>query len=158
MVLRGWGFNLPYHLSIPRTFGGLQVGRQSWSCDRFRTKGVPRNSFRILSPCILLPSHAVFGQVFKRNLRRTPPSERRSFGPVVKPRRRARACCPQAHECRGGPPHPEVRLDRACRPRTSCPRPMSVGPNIFQAVMAGSRGRRGSRCWSTSRSRRQLPS
>ena len=93
-----------------------------------------RNSFPILSPCLLLPSHAVFGQVFKHNLRRTDPSERRSFGQVVKPRRRARACCPQARECRGGPPHPEVRLDRACRPRTSCPRPMSVCPSFFKQL------------------------
>ena len=92
------------------------------------------NSFSVLSACILRQSHAVFGQVFKRNLRRTPPSERRSFGPVVKPRRRARACCPQAHECQGGPWHPEVRLDCACRPRTSCPRPMSVGPSFFKQL------------------------
>ena len=134
MVLRGWEFNLAYHSSIPRTFCGLQVSRQISSRDRFNIAGVPRNSFRVLSPCILLPSDAFFGQVFKHNLRRTAPSERRSFGSVVKPRRRARARHPQARECRGGPPHLEVRLNRAWRPRTSCPRPISVGPSFFKQL------------------------
>ena len=117
-----------------------------------------RNSFPILSPCILLPSHAVLGQVFKHNLRRTPPSERRSFGSVVKPRRRARPHHPQAREILGGPPHQAVRFWRAWRPRTSCPRPISVGPSFFEAVMAGTRGRSGSSCRSTSRSRPNLAS
>ena len=106
-----------------------------------------RNSFPILSPCLLLPSHAVFGQVFKHNLRRTDPSERRSFGSVVKPRRRACARPPQARECRGGPPHLEVRLNRAWRPRASCPRPMSVGRVFFKQLWQVPGGRRGSRCW-----------
>ena len=90
-----------------------------------------RNSFPILSPCLLLPSHAVFGQVFNHNLRRTDPSERRSFGSVVKPRRRARAHHPQAREILGGPPHQAVRFLRVCSPKTSCPRPISVGPSFF---------------------------
>ena len=93
-----------------------------------------RNSFPIWSLCILRQSHAVFAQVFKHNLRRTPPSERRTFGSVVKPRRRARARHPQARECRGGPPHLEVRLNRVWRPRTSCPRPISVGPSFFKQL------------------------
>ena len=60
---RGWELILGYHSSMPRNLCGLQVGRQSWTHNCFRTKGLPQNSFRILSPCILLPSHAVFGQV-----------------------------------------------------------------------------------------------
>ena len=39
MVLRGWELILGYHSSMPRNLCGLQVGRQSWSRDRFRTKG-----------------------------------------------------------------------------------------------------------------------
>ena len=85
---------------------------------RPRDQRCARKSFPILSPCLLLPSHAVFGQVFNHNLRRTDPSERRSFGSVVKPRRRARAHHPQAREILGGPPHQAVRVWRACSPKT----------------------------------------
>ena len=155
MVLRGWEFNLAYHSSIPRTFGSLQASRQISSCGCFRTKGVPQHSFRILSPCILLPSDAVFGQVIRHNLRRTAPFERRSFGSVVKPRRRAHTCPLQVREFWGGPPHPEVRLARAWRPRTSCPQPIrvSVGPSFFKQLwQVAARGQRGSCCWSTPRS------
>ena len=68
MVLRGWQLNFLYRASIPRTFGVLQVGPQIRSRDRFMIVGVPPNSFSILSSCIWLPSHAVFGQVSKHNL------------------------------------------------------------------------------------------
>ena len=34
----------------------------------------------------------------------------------------------------GGLLHPEVRFVRAWRPRTPCPRPISVGPSFFKQL------------------------
>ena len=148
MVLEGFQLILDYHSSMPRNFCGFQVRRQSWSRSRFRTKGVPGTLFRFclhaycfhLMQCLGRSSSTISGEPIPR-------SERRSFGSVVKPRRRARACPPQARECRGGPPHPEVRLACAWRPRTSCPRPISVGPSFCKQLWQVPGGRRGSRCW-----------
>ena len=132
MVLEGFQLILDYHLIVHAEklwpFSGTSAKLVT---EPLQNQRCARNSFPILSPCLLLPSHAVFGQVFKHNLRRTDPSERRSFGSVVKPRRRARAHHPQAREILGGPPHQAVRFLRVCSPKTSCPRPISVGPSFF---------------------------
>ena len=134
MVLRGWELILGYHSSMPRNLCGLQVGRQSWTHSRFRTKRCAPELF----------SHFVSMHIasiscsFWVGLEAQSPANRSlrtaKFWLGGQTKKKSTRTPSASARVPGGPPHLEVRLARAWRPRTSCPRPMSVGRAFFKQL------------------------